>query len=207
MPDPESMKATTPPPPPPLPASGLEGGVAAPTQSEMAKKMAEAQDTHTLAAHRIVDRLRATLSGIADLAEKAKHDLSDTVGARTIIIHGPTGTGKSTVVLWEAMRWLEEHRADRATSPGMVICSQQRRKVTISFAEEVRKRHGTVGQAVIGFRVSKNKNAGKATRLMYLTEAIGVYALLNNRELKPAQPVTIVVADEVHERTAWQGHR
>ena len=88
-----------------------------PTQSEMAQKMAEAQDTHSLAAHKIVDQLRATLSRIADFAEKAKHDLSDTVGARAIIIHGPTGTGKSTVVPWEAMRWLEEHCADRVTSP------------------------------------------------------------------------------------------
>ena len=84
-----------------------------PTQSELAKRMAEAQDTHSLAAHRIVDRLRATLTGVARLAEESKHDLTDTVGARTIIIHGPTGTGKSTVVPWEAMRWLEEHCADR----------------------------------------------------------------------------------------------
>ena len=38
---------------------------------------------------------------------------------------------------------------------------------------------------------------------MYMTEAIGVYALINNRELKPAHPVTIVVADEVHERTMY----
>ena len=193
MPDPERMRAEQPPPPPPLPGSGFGEGVAMPTQSELAKKMAEAQDTHSLAAHRIVDRLRATLTSIADLAERAKHDLTDTVGARTIIIHGPTGTGKSTVVPWEAMRWLEEHCADRVTSPGLVLCSQQRRKVTISLAEEVRKRHGTVGHAVVGFHVSKNKSAGPATRLMYMTEAIGVYALINNRELKPAQPVTIVV--------------
>ena len=139
----------------------------------------------------------------AKLAEEAKHDLTDAVGTRTIIIHGPTGTGKSTVVPWEAMRWLEEHCADRATSPGMVLCSQQRGKVTISLAEEVRKRHGMVGQAVVGFHVSKNRSAGPATRLMYMTEAIGVYALINNRELKPAHPVTIVVADEVHERTMY----
>ena len=143
------------------------------------------------------------MTGVAHLAEEAKHDLTDTVGARTIIIHGPTGTGKSTVVPWEAMRWLEEHCADRATTPGIVLCSQQRRKVTISLAEEVRKRHGTVGHAVVGFHVSKNRNAGPASRLMYVTEAIGVYALINNRDLKPAQPVTIVVADEVHERTMY----
>ena len=133
--------------------------------------MAEAQDTHSLAAHKIADRLRTTLTGVAQVAEEAK----------TIIIHGPTGTGKSTVVPWEAMRWLEEHCADSATTPGMVLCSQQRRKVTISLAEEVRKRHGMVGQAVVGFHVSKNRSAGPATRLMYTTEAIGVYALINNR--------------------------
>ena len=177
--------------------------MAAGAQSEMAKRMAEAQDTHSLAAHKIVDQLRATLSRIADYAERAKHDLSNTVGARTIIIHGPTGTGKSTVVPWEAMRGLEEHCADRVTSPGLVICSQQRRKVTISLAEEVHRRHGELGQAVVGCRVSKNKNAGQATRLMYLTEATGVYALISNRELKPAHPVTIVVADEVRERTMY----
>ena len=38
---------------------------------------------------------------------------------------------------------------------------------------------------------------------MYLTEAIGVYALINNRGLNPAHPVTTVVADEVHERTMY----
>ena len=203
MPDPLRMTPEQPPPPPLLPGSGFGEGVAMPTQLEMAQKMAEAKDTHFLAAHKIVDRLRATLTSIAKLAESAKHDLTDTVGARTIIIHGPTGTGKSTVVPWEAMRWLEEHCADRVTSPGMVLCSQQRRKVTISLAEEVRKRHGTVGHAVVGFHVSKNKSAGRATRLMYMTEAIGVYALINNRELKPTHPVTIVVADEVHERTMY----
>ena len=42
----------------------------------MAKKMADAQDTHHLAALKIVNRLRETLSKIADHAERAKHDLS-----------------------------------------------------------------------------------------------------------------------------------
>ena len=98
------------------------------------------------------------------------------------------------------MRWLEEHCADRVTSPRLLICSD---KVTISLAEEVRRRHGELGHAVVGFHVSKNRNAGQVTRLMYLTEAIGVYALINNRELKPAHPATIVVADEVHERTMY----
>ena len=73
MPDPQRMKAAQPPPPPPLPGSGFGDGETMPTQSELAKKLAEAQDTHFLAAHRIVDKLRATLTGIANLAESAKH--------------------------------------------------------------------------------------------------------------------------------------
>ena len=162
----------------------------------MAQKMADAQDTHTLATHKIVNKLRDALSQIADQAARARHDLSSTVGARTIVTHGPTGTGKSSVVPWEAMRWLEEHCTARRTKAGLVVCSQRRRKVTISLAE-VRRRYGELGQAVVGYHVSKDRSASEATRLRYLTEAIGVYSLINNRDLNPAHPVTIVVADEV----------
>ena len=62
MPDPLRMTAEQTPPPSLLPGSGFGEGVAMPTQSELAQKMAEAQDTHFLSAHRIDDRLRATLS-------------------------------------------------------------------------------------------------------------------------------------------------
>ena len=73
--------------------------------------------------------------------------------------------------------------------------------MTISLAEEVRRRHGDTGRATVGDHVSKDRNAPEGTRLMYLTEAIGVYALINNREARPAHPISIVIADEVHERT------
>ena len=70
MPDPSRMRAAQPPPPPPLPGSGFGEGAEMPTQSELAKKMAEAQDTHSLAAHRIVDRLRTTLTGLPNSLRK-----------------------------------------------------------------------------------------------------------------------------------------
>ena len=38
---------------------------------------------------------------------------------------------------------------------------------------------------------------------MYMTEAIGVHQLLNNKDVDPRFPVTIVIADEVHERTMY----
>ena len=75
--------------------------------------------------------------------------------------------------------------------------------MTISLAEEVRRRHGDVGGATVGYHVSKDLNAPEGTRLMYLTEAIGVYALINNRSARPTHPMSIVIADEVHERTMY----
>ena len=60
-----------------------------------------------------------------------------------------------------------------------------------------------MGKAVVGYHVPKDLSASESTRLMYITEAIGVYVLLNNRETNPSRPVTIVVANEVHERTMY----
>ena len=60
-----------------------------------------------------------------------------------------------------------------------------------------------MGKAMVGYHVSKDRSASESTRLMYVTEAIGVYALLNSRQTKPTHPVTIVVTDEVHERTTY----
>ena len=51
--------------------------------------------------------------------------------------------------------------------------------------------------------MSKDLNAPEGTRLMYLTEAIGVYALINNRSARPAHPISIATADELHERTVY----
>ena len=54
LPDPASLIADVPLPPPPLPESGNIGGMVLGAQSEMAQKMADAHDTHTLAGHKIV---------------------------------------------------------------------------------------------------------------------------------------------------------
>ena len=48
LPNPASLIAEVPPPPPPLPGKGNVGGAVSGTQSEMAKRMADAQDTHYL---------------------------------------------------------------------------------------------------------------------------------------------------------------
>ena len=107
------------------------------------------------------------------------------------------------MIHWEAMVWLEDYCSRRARKAGRVIGSQQRRKVTISLADEVRKRHGEVGRTAVGYHVSRDKSITNDTRLVYLTEATGVFALLNNRDPRADHPISIVIADEVHERTMY----
>ena len=158
----------------------------------MSEKLDKAVDVRQLSAHDVVHTLRLQLEQILE-----------PVNSRVIIIHGPTGTGKSTVIPWEAMRWLEEHCSQRGRKAGRVICSQQRRKVTISLAGEVQRRHAEVGHSTVGYHVSRDRRITDDTRLVYLTEAIGVFTLLNARTPGVAHPVSIVIADEVHERTMY----
>ena len=172
-------------------------------KSQMTMKLDKAVDKRQLAAHDVVPSLRIQLEAIFEPPTLDQADLSQTVNSRVIIIHGPTGTGKSTVIPWEAMRWLEDHCSRRGRKAGRVICSQQRRKVTISLAKEVQRRHGEVGVSTVGHHVSRDRQITDDTRLVYLTEAIGVFSLLNNRTPGVAHPLAIVIADEVHERTMY----
>ena len=194
-----------PPPAPPLPTtdSSILVPRMAEAKSQMSEKLDKAVDARQLSAHDVVHTLRLQLERIFEPSQVDQANLADTVNSRVIIIHGPTGTGKSTVIPWEAMRWLEEFCSQRGRKPGRVICSQQRRKVTISLAKEVQRRHGEVGHSIVGYHVSRDRQITDDTRLVYLTEAIGVFALLNARLPDVAHPISIVIADEVHERTMY----
>ena len=60
-----------------------------------------------------------------------------------------------------------------------------------------------VGAAMVRYHVSRDQSIPEGARLVYLTEAIGVFKLLGNCEPIPKEPMTIVIADEVHERTMF----
>ena len=142
---------------PPLPQGDSPGTVpeTAGEKSRMTERFDKAIDVRQLSAHDVVPRLRLQLEEIFEPAGTAQEQLSNTVGNRVIIVHGPTGTGKSTVIPWEAMVRLEDYCSRRGRKVGRVICSQQRRKVTISLAEEVKRRHGEVGRTTVGYHVSR----------------------------------------------------
>ena len=130
--------ASAQPPPPPPPMSEVSPNVPrmAEEKSQMTMKLDQAVDARQLAAHDVVPTLRIQLEQIFEPPTMDPVDLSQTVNSRVIIIHGPTGTGKSTVIPWEAMRWLEEHCSRRGLrKAGRVICSQQRREGRYFFGK------------------------------------------------------------------------
>ena len=103
-PDPSTLKASAPPPIPPLPESDSSIPVPriAGEKSQMTEKLDRAVDVRQLSAHDVVHKLRLQLEQIFEPPSMDQVDLSQTVNSRVIIIHGPTGTGKSTVIPWEA---------------------------------------------------------------------------------------------------------
>ena len=99
-PDPTQLQVSSPPPPPPLPESGSSSTMPLPKgeKSQMTEKFDQATDVRNLAAHNVVPELRKQLENIFEPAGTAQQELAATVDNRVIIVHGPTGTGKSTVI-------------------------------------------------------------------------------------------------------------
>ena len=198
-------KAPPQPPPTPLSTSDLSPEVPrmAEEKSQLTMKLDQAVDARQLAVHDVVPRLRIQLEQIFEPPTMDSVDLSQTVNSRVIIIHGPTGTGKSTVIPWKPWDgWKNTVLVEDARLEGWSVHNREGR-VTISLAKEVRRRHGEVGVSTVGYHVSRDRQITDDTRLVYLTEAIGVFSLLNNRTPGVAHPLAIVIADEVHERTMY----
>ena len=70
-----------------------------------------------------------TLSKAYKLAEMTrkpgtKASLAETVGQGVIIVHGPTGTGKSAVIPWEVMVWLERYTSSRGSAQMIIGMTQ-----------------------------------------------------------------------------------
>ena len=147
-PDPADLRVSSPPPPPPLPESDASSTMPLPKgeKSRVKEKFDQATDVRRLAARSVVPTLRQQLEQIVESAGTRSRNWRRqwAIGWSWSTARQRTGTGKSTVVLWEAMvwlSWLEDYCSRRGRKVGRVICSQQRRKVTISLAEEVRRRH------------------------------------------------------------------
>ncbi|EFA07562.1 probable ATP-dependent RNA helicase spindle-E [Tribolium castaneum] len=110
-----------------------------------------------------------------------------------VIIHGPTGCGKTTQV----PQYILDHC--RATkSPCNIVVTQPRRIAAINIAQRVCEERGWAIGTVCGYQVGLDKNVGDDVILTYMTTEVLLQKLISQKNLNR---FTHVIIDEVHERS------
>ena len=111
---------------------------------------------------------------------------------QVIIVVGPTGCGKSTVI--PLLMLMDE------TQPGVkhVICTQPRRVGATSLAARVAHMCGSSVGEEVGYAIGGMKESSEATRLRFLTNGVAVTLFLKGDSL-----CTHLIIDEVHCRSVF----
>ena len=122
---------------------------------------------------------------------------------RIVAVHGPTGTGKSTVFPVAITRWAEQTEGLR---PGLTLCAEPRRILCQQLCERVRQnRKMDKYDKTVGYKIARDSSRNTATRLLYCTEAIVAMMmqyLVTPNEADVQGVITTVIIDEVHNRSA-----
>ena len=89
---------------------------------------------------------------------------------RIVAVHGPTGTGKSTVFPLAITHWTEQVEG---LTPGLTICAQPRRILAQQLCERVRSnREMRHNDKTVGYMIARESSRDTSTKLLYCTEAI-----------------------------------
>ena len=119
-------------------------------------------------------------------------------------MHGPTGTGQSTVFPLAITHWAENAQGLKR---GLTVCAQPRRILAQPLCERVRSNRKTwYNDKTVGHMIARESSKDSCSKLLYCTEAI-VALMMQTRLMTtaPAQSqyeLTTVVIDEVHNRSA-----
>lgn len=108
------------------------------------------------------------------------------INNQIIIIEGNTGCGKSTQIPKYLLNYYNK-----------IIVSQPRKIAAISLAERISNECKTIIGEEIGYQVRFQTNKNKETRLLFITDGM----LLTKMESFYNNPPSIIIIDEVHERT------
>ncbi|WP_413735188.1 ATP-dependent helicase HrpB [Sodalis sp. RH21] len=110
--------------------------------------------------------------------------------APQILLHAPTGAGKST--------WLPLEILRRGGLPGRVLMLEPRRLATKNVALRLAQQLGEAPGQTVGYRMRAESCCGPGTRLEVVTEGILTRMLQQDPELSG---VSLVILDEFHERS------
>ena len=123
---------------------------------------------------------------------------------RIVAVHGPTGTGISTVFPLAITHWTEHVEG---LTPGLTICAQPRRILAQQLCERVRSnRKMRYNDRTVGYMIARESSRNTSTKLLYCAEAIVTLmmqaCLVSTAAPLPQDVTTTVVIDEVHDRSA-----
>ena len=123
---------------------------------------------------------------------------------RIVAVHGPTGTGKSTVFPLAIAHWAEQTEGLRQ---GLTLCAQPRRILCQQLCERVRmNRKMDKYDKTVGYKIARDSSRNTATKLLYCTEAIVAMMmqqyLVSPQGTEVQDVITTVIIDEVHNRSA-----
>ena len=110
--------------------------------------------------------------------------------SRQVLLHAPTGAGKST--------WLPLELLRRAGLPGRILMLEPRRLATKTIALRLAEQLGEPVGETVGYRMRAESRSGDLTRLEVVTEGILTRMLQSDPELTG---VSLVILDEFHERS------
>lgn len=110
--------------------------------------------------------------------------------AAQVLLHAPTGAGKST--------WLPLELLRRAGLPGRILMLEPRRLATKNVALRLAEQLGETPGQTVGYRMRAESRTGPHTRLEVVTEGILTRMLQQDPELSG---VSLVILDEFHERS------
>ena len=123
---------------------------------------------------------------------------------RIVAVHGPTGTGKSTVFPLAITQWTDQ---TKELQSGLTICAQPGRILAQKLCERVkenRKMH--YRDRTVGYVIAKESSRDSSTKLLYCTETIVAMMmqayLVSSDQLTSQELITTVIIDEVHNRSA-----
>jgi len=110
--------------------------------------------------------------------------------APQVLLHAPTGAGKST--------WLPLQIMAKAGLPGRIIMLEPRRLAAKNVAYRLAQQLGEEPGQTVGYRMRAESKSGPQTRLEVVTEGILTRMLQQDAEL---QGISLVILDEFHERS------
>ncbi|XP_063117861.1 ATP-dependent RNA helicase TDRD9 isoform X5 [Rattus norvegicus] len=110
-----------------------------------------------------------------------------------VIIHGATGSGKST----QLPQYVLDHYTQRSAFCNIVV-TQPRKIGASSIARWISKERSWTLGGLVGYQVGLEKTATEDTRLIYMTTGVLLQKIVSAKSL---MEFTHVFIDEVHERT------